>query len=306
VVRAPLFAVVALVATILLPSAGAVTKGQERVLLVLATSGPKPYSVADVQGTVRQADSFLEASSLNQVRLQVDVTPWLPAFNANPGCGFEAALAPARVAAGRAGYNPGVYDDAIYAIADSRCAFHGETWGHEVMLTRQPSLQLLVHELGHTFGLGHAQGATCTGKPLRCSIDETGDPFSPMGNGTLDFSAYEKVTLGWLPSQPHITAAGRYNLATPTFKTKLPQALVVETEETSWWIEYRSQPFRGLLIRSVTERTPSPFAPPAALILNPTKAARPWIAARQSYRIPDSFRVTLVKAGKAQAQVQLG
>jgi hypothetical protein len=305
VARAPLLAVVAaLFAMVVLQSAGAVTKGQQRVLLVLATAGAKPYTVSDVEATARQVDAFFRTSSLGLVRLAVDVTPWLPAFNANPGCGFEAALAPARLAAGQAGYNPARYDDAVYAIAESHCAFHGETWGREVMLTRQPTLQLLVHELGHAFGLGHAQASTCIPRPLRCSLDETGDPFSPMGAGVLDFSAYEKVTLGWLPSPPHVSAPGRYVLATPTFKTKLPQALVVDTEEISWWIEYRSQPFRGLVVRSVAPRQAlSPFTAPSVLLLNPTKTPRPWIGLKQSYRIPDSYRITLVGAGKTQAQL---
>jgi hypothetical protein len=313
VARAPLVAVVALVAMVVaLQPAGAVTKGEERVLIVLATSGPKPYSVAEVESTVRQVDAFFRTSSLGHVQLHVDVTPWLPAFTGNPGCGgftnasFDAVLAPAREAAGRAGYNAAHYDDAVYAIADSRCAFFGETWGRQVMLTRQPTLQLLAHELGHAFGLGHAHATDCKTSPVTCGVDGTGDMLSPMGTGTLDFSAYEKVTLGWLPAQPRVTVPKRYVLATPTFKTKLPQALVVETADGSWWIEYRSQPFRGLVVRFVDESpTPSPFAPASVLIRSPTKAHRPWIALKESYRIPASFRVTLVRAGKATAQVQL-
>src|SRR5438132_188499 len=160
-----------------LQPAGAITKGQERVLIVLATSGPKPYSVAEVETTVRQVDAFFRTSSLGQVQLHVDVTPWLAAFPDNPGCGgltsasFDAVLAPAREAAGRAGYNAAHYDDAVYAIADSHCAFFGETWGRQVMLTRQPTLQLLAHELGHTFGLGHAHATDCNVSPLKCGVD---------------------------------------------------------------------------------------------------------------------------------------
>jgi len=311
VARAPLFAVAALLATLIVQQAGAVVRGDKRVLIVLATSGSQPYSVAEVERTVRQADAFFRASSFGQVRLDVDVTPWLAAFNADPGCGgltsdsFEAVVAPARVAAKRAGYNAARYDDAIYAIADSHCAFHGETWGNEVMLTRQPTLQLMVHELGHTFGLGHAQASTCTVKPARCSLDGTGDSLSPMGKGTLDFSAYEKVTLGWIPPEPHVSSAGRYVLAPPTFKTKLPQALLVDTTEGAWWIEYRSQPFRGIVFRFVDRQiAPSAFAPPAALMQNPTKAGRPWVARGEGYRIPGSFRVTLVRAGAARAEVR--
>jgi hypothetical protein len=309
--RVPLVAVAALLAALVVQSAGAVVKGDERVLVVLATSGPKPYTVADVERTGAQARSFFSNASFAQVQLRIDVTPWLPAFTVNPGCGggtnrsLDNVVAPARIAADLAGFDATRYDDVIYTIADSRCGFHGTTWGKEVMLTRQPNLQLLVHELGHAFGLGHAQASDCIKVEGLCGIDETGDPFSPMGNGELDFSAYEKVTLGWIRTQPHVTAAKRYVLAPPTAQSKLAQALVVETPAGAWWIEYRSQPFRGLLFRFVTnEVVPSPFAQSAALITKLTKFERPWLERGETYRIPGSFRVTLAKATSGRAEVR--
>jgi hypothetical protein len=313
VARAPLYAVAALFATTLLvQSAGAVAKGEERVLVVLATSGPMPYTVADVQQTVREANSFINTASFGQTRLRVDVTPWLSAFNGNPGCGgttnrsLAAVVAPARVAADRAGYDVSHYDDVVYAVADSHCGFHGATWGNEVMLTRQPTLQLIVHELGHTFGLGHAQSAACLGPSRMCGrFDETGDPFSPMGSGELDFSAYEKTVLGWIRPQPHVSEPKRYVLAPPTSRSSLAQALIVDVDDGSWWIEYRAQPFRGLLFRFVDEvRAMRPFAAPAVLVLSPTKAKRPWVARGESYRLPGSFKVTLTKATATQAEVR--
>lgn len=311
--RTPLLAVVALLAAAVgLPSAGAAAKGEERVLVVLATNGPRPYTVAEVQQTAREIETFFQVSSFGQMKLHVDVTPWLSAFTASPGCGgltnesFEAVVAPARVAADRAGYQMARYDDAIYAIANVRCAFHGETWGREVMLTTQPNLQLAAHELGHTFGLGHAQASSCSANPLGCARDGTGDPLSPMGQGAVDFSVYEKVTLGWIPAQPRVSTPGTYTLAVPTLQTKLRQALVVETEDGDWWIEYRSRPFRGLVVRWVDDLPrPAPFAAPSLLVMDPVKRGRPWIAKGQSYRLPGSFQVTLLRTGAARAQVRL-
>jgi hypothetical protein len=192
----------------------------------------------------------------------------------------------------------------IYALPDAHCGFFGATFGHQVMLTREPTLELLAHELGHTFGLGHAHGSDCTNW-LRCALEDTGDPFSPMGSGALDYSAYEKALLGWIPAQPHITTPKRYVLAPPTAKSSLAQALVVDTAGGTWWIEYRSQPFRGLLFRFVdSEQHSGPFLPSAVLILRPTKHDRPWLVKGESYRIPLSWRVTLTKATVARAEVR--
>ena len=126
-----------------------------------------------------------------------------------------------------------------------------------------------------------------------------------MGSGELDFSVYEKVTLGWIRPQPHVTAPKRYVLATPTSTSRLAQSLIVDTEAGAWWIEYRSRPFRGLLFRFVDNSVvPSPFAESAVLIRKLTKARRPWLTRGESYRIPGSFRVTLTKAGAGQAEVR--
>jgi hypothetical protein len=192
----------------------------------------------------------------------------------------------------------------IYELPDARCGFYGATYGHQVMLTREPTVELLAHELGHTFGLGHAMGADCTDL-LRCGLEDTGDSLSPMGTGTLDYSAYEKFLLGWIPSQPHVTAPKQYVLAPPTGMSRLAQALLVETSRGTWWIEYRSRPFRGLVFRFVDADIHSaPYAPSAILILRPTKHARPWIVKGESFRIPLSWRVTLTKATAARAQVR--
>jgi hypothetical protein len=310
VARAPLYAVVALIAAVALPSAGAAAKGNEHVLIILASADSKPYPVSDVQRTAREASAFFEASSFGQVHLDVDVTPWVAVVSGGSTCGastrgLEAVVAPARQAAARAGFNPDRYDDVVYTLADSHCGFLGETFGHQVMLTRQPTVPLLLHELGHTFGLGHAQAADCMTSPVRCGIYETGDTLSPMGSGTLDFSAYEKYVLGWIPPQPHVTVAKSYVLAPPTSFSKVAQALIVDTSQGSWWVEYRSKPFRGLVFRFIDSRNPpSQFAPSAVLILKPTKAVRPWIVKGETFRIPFSFRVTLTKTSAARAVVR--
>jgi hypothetical protein len=307
--RAPLLAVVAFLAAAVLPSAGAAPKANQRVLVVLASTGSKPYPVADVQRAFAQLNQFIERSSFGQAHVAADVTPWLTGLTAKPSCGagastIDSVFAPARKEAESAGFDAARYDTVVYTLPDARCGFFGATFGHEIMLTREPTVELMAHELGHSFGLGHAMGADCIDY-LHCSLEDTGDTLSPMGSGSLDYSAYEKSLLGWIPAQPRVTAPKSYVLAPPTGKTKLAQALVVDTSRGTWWIEYRARPFRGLLFRFVdADNHSAPYSPSAILILRPTKKARPWIAKGETYRIPLSWRVTLTKASTTQAIVR--
>lgn len=307
--RAPLLAVVALLGAVALPSAGAAPKANERVLVVLASTGSRPYAVADVQRTLAQANEFMQRASFGQVHLIAEVTPWLTGLSAKPGCGaidgsIDSVLEPARREAAGAGFDTSRYDTVVYELPDARCGFFGATFGHQIMLTREPTVDLLAHELGHSFGLGHAMGANCIDY-LRCSLEDTGDTLSPMGSGSLDYSAYEKSILGWIPPQPRVTAPKSYVLAPPTSRSRLAQALVVDTARGAWWIEYRAQPFRGLVFRFVdAENHSAPYAPSAILMLKPTKRARPWIVKGETYRIPSSWRVTLTTVSAKQATVR--
>ena len=301
-------AVVALFASMTLVASGSAATGQDRVLAVLATSGPTPYSIADFRSVAADVGQFFQSSSLGGVHLSFDVTPWLDVFGASPSCGgfsdrsLDGVVAPARAAALEAGYDPAQYDQVLYALGDARCGFYGVTWGRQVMLTRPPSVDLLVHELGHTFGLGHALASTCA---VGCGTLDPGDPYTPMGTGGFDFSAYEKSVLGWIGPQPRATASGTYTIVPPTKKTKLSQALVIDGPEGQWWLEYRSR-FRGVLVRFVSaEQSESVFAPSATLILRPTGAKRDWMVAGETFRAPHLFTAKLVRATATAATLRL-
>lgn len=277
------------------------------MLVVLATTGQAPYSVADFRNVAKTADAFFRTSSFGRMHLSFDVTPWLATRTPASSCGgfndrsMDNIVAPAREAAQEAGYKFARYDQVFYALADVRCGFYGYTWGRQVVLTRPPSVELLVHEMGHTLGLGHALASTCA---VRCGTLDPGDPFSPMGVGLLDFSVYEKTLLGWIGPQPRAATSGTYTLVPPTRQTKLAQALVIDTPIGQWWLEYRAR-FHGVLVRYIdAEQSLGPFAASATLILRPTGAKRDWVAPGETFRAPGLFTVRLARAAAGAATLR--
>jgi hypothetical protein len=306
-------AITALLAALLfVPAASAATAtGNQRVLVVLGTSGAQPFSVAEAQAAARATAAFYHTASFGKLTLDFEVTPWLLAFTRDPGCSakdqtsLDQLLRPEQIAVQQAGYVPSDYPRVVYVVANSHCGFYGMTVGHETMLTRAPSIELLAHELGHSFGLGHSNTARC---PQDCTMTSPGDPFDPMGTGEqlIDFNAYEKVLLGWLPPQPRVSRSGAYALVPPSIPGNGSHALVIPTEGGEWWIEYRARPFRGLLVRYVDfGLATAPFAPSPILIVNPTGHHRDWVAAGETYRAPEAFSIRLTRARAAQARVRI-
>jgi hypothetical protein len=301
-----------LLALLFVPTSSAATAtGEQRVLIVLGTTGVQPFSVAEAQASARATAAFFRTASYGKLTLDFDVTPWLLAFTRDPGCGatnqatLDQLLLPERLAVQGAGYIPADYLRVVYVVAQSHCGFYGMTVGHETMLTRAPTVELLAHELGHSYGLGHSNTALC---PQDCTMTSPGDPFDPMGTGDqlIDFNVYEKVLMGWLPEQPEISRSGVYALVPGSSAGNGSHALVIPAIGGQWWIEYRSRPFRGLLVRYVDfGLATAPFMPSPILIVRPTGHRRDWVALGETYRAPEGFTVRLVRARAAQARVRI-
>ena len=297
--------------TLFVPGAAADSTGAHRVLVILATWGPQPWTVDEVRRTVfDESDAFLRRSSFGLLSLHGDVTPWLAAYPGRPACPppLHERVAPGLsepplAAARRAGYAPEAYDRVVYVVPRTECEWNAVGVGREALLNGIVSAWLVVHELGHTYGLAHARGSTC--RAGVCRPDEYGDPFSPMGHGLVDFSAYEKVTVGWLRDVARVRRAGSFVIGRPDVLGAAPHALVVPTGSGEYWLEQRLdvQP-PGLAGRVVEADVPDDdLAPPTRFRHDPTRTGKDVVGAGEVYRVPGSFTVRYDPVAEGRATV---
>jgi len=289
--RTTLLVVAALVVALSVPSSGAADVGSQRVLFVLATWGPQPFTPADVMASFAEAAHFYDRSSFHQLTLSAEATPWLPAFSAAPACPDDlgdhvpAAFSdPPNAAAAAAGYRVESYDRVIYVTARMACNWDGLGVGHQIVLNADHNWNDIVHELGHTYGLAHARSERCRG----CDKDEYGDPFSPMGHGLLDFSAYEKLQMAWLHEVTHVSRRGSYAIGRPDIQGATPYALVIETGLREYWIEQRLDAAPpGLVIRTIEPDLSDFMAAPELLLYIPELT----VGRGQTFRVGGVFSV---------------
>jgi hypothetical protein len=290
--RGLLLAVVATMAVLSPAFAAEPVVGEQRVLVVLATWGPQPFAREEVASAFAEADRFYRKASFDQLSLRGDVTPWLTGYATRPECPrppFEPGRVPAALtngpdaAAAAAGYRVESYDRVIYVIPRIACTWAGIAAGRQVVLNDSSAWRDFVHELGHTDGLAHAKAQLCRG----CQIDEYGDPFSPMGHGLVDFSAYEKLQMGWIRDVARISRAGSYRIGRPDVLGATPYALVVRTAAGEYWFEQRLDvPTHGLVVRKILPDEPNELeAPPTLLLFTPS----PTIGRGETFRVAGVF-----------------
>jgi len=288
------------------PSPSRAVTGEQDVLVVLATWGPTPFVVGDVRREVfDEAAAFLRRSSYGKVTLRGEVTPWLRVLPPSPACSDEwweqgiprAVSGPARAGAAARGYRLGTFDRVIYVVPSSRCAFLGLGWGAEALLNGSIDAELVVHELGHTWGLGHAGAATCADDT--CALEEDGDVYSPMGMGFDDFSVIEKVRLGWTSSVAVMRRPGTFRIGRAGGVGRRALALRIDTALGAYWLEYRPRRVDlgrdgvlpgGVVTRYVPEaRTNDPLGTTSVLIQRPARRPRPVVTVGETIRVPGVF-----------------
>ena len=274
------------------PAARGAAVGRDRVLAVLIARGPQRYSRASVETAFADAGAFLHRSSFGKLTLVPTLTPWLDGGSLRPDCsGSDRAFEPLRAIAAAAGYDPATFDSVFYVVDGVRCGFDGIEHDSDALLVTEPDARLIVHELGHTFGLPHAAAnGICT---WFCMTYEQGDPFSPMGAGFTDFNAYEKEQLGWIPRQERVTRPGNYSVAPPMAIGSRRHALVLDMPDGEYWLERRPGAGAPALIVHVVhpELTASWPIASATLLLGPIHRGHAAITRGQVFRVRGEFSV---------------
>ncbi len=283
---------------LLVPSAGA-AQGELRVLYVLATWGPTPFSEADLERVAAETDAFFRGSSSGRLSL--------PGSNAGPlrlpRAVFDSCDATVLRNASPASTFAGFDRVAFVTPTVPSCQFLGEANPTEVFLNGAAFMALAAHELGHTLGLGHASRWDCAGGS--CSVDEYGGEFSVMGGGAGDLNAFEKAKLEWLTGVARPTGNATHEIGPVDGATTLPQALVVTTAASEFWFESRGgatpaflgsaeQPAGVAVIAGPANgAVASPYPRDNLLLPNPRGSGRFAYGPGETFTSPGAFRVTV-------------
>jgi hypothetical protein len=254
------------------PPAAASIAGDQRVSLVLlnfANNPAEPIAPADAAVQMftdpRSVAAYYAASSYGQMRITGDVYGWVTVPFDDTACNNAAWTAAARERVEAAGGNVSGY--VVYAWPKTyACQWGGKAAvGGPTAYANGINWHTITHELGHSFGLQHANGWRCTDSTGAlvavsgsCSSREYEDPFDVMGlccSQTFSLNATHRWVLGWLtPADTQtVTTSGDY-LIRPIEQTgptpaelRIPRLVGKGGAVLDWY--------------SVEFRQPSPFDP---------------------------------------------
>jgi hypothetical protein len=220
----------------------------------------EPISVASAQNAIDVlVNDYYKAQSYNKTTLTTVVTPVLrmPKTAAYYGTNdfYTTLLSDARAASKAAGstYDPANFDFDIAAFSKIFSGWSGRGYvgGKGTWLNGSFTLRTTGHELGHNYGVWHANYWNFTdGNPISPTGTnvEYGNPFDVMGGGATEayhFNAWFKNRLNWLITSQVKTAtsSGTYRIHAYDFPltTEFGALKIVKDSTKNYWLEFRQK-----------------------------------------------------------------
>lgn len=250
-----------------MPAASVPSVGVVKVLYVpamFADQGQIPSSEATMMDGMRQVAEFYQAQSYGRLTLVATVTPpvrlprnqaWYVGKDTTSGFikeidGLGAEVDHAKQAARAAGYDWQDYHCFCVRANGGARAPTSYGGGGNVWM-RNDNVSTIAHEIGHAFGLAHANfwltnGASVAGPG---GNEEYGDIFDNMGSTSPPsghYNAQAKNQVRWMPPEfaPLVTASGQYRISafdTPRLVPGQIYGLQVRKDtERTYWGEFRT------------------------------------------------------------------
>lgn len=209
------------------------TFGAQYTLVVLVNfqdDAVQPYTISDAQAMYSgSVNDFFAENSYGQASIVPTVVGWYTIPDSVTTCNLSQIATDAQNAAVAAGTNLSNYTRYVYMFPQNNaCGFAGssyvggnpsQSWINGSSLT----IDVLNHELGHSFGLWHSHSLDCGTSATICSsgtVVEYGDRLDVMGTSQTaspDYNAFQKERLGWLnsgalPAITTVTSSGTYTI----------------------------------------------------------------------------------------------
>lgn len=230
------------------------TKGAKRLLYIptrYSNQSSPPTSKSTAESALNQVSQFFAAQSYQQTSVTFDVSD--PVQVAQTASHYESvglgqlyndAVALAR----NVGWDADDYDFVFIRHAGGPGGAGVGLVGEKGAWVQTDSWSVLAHELGHNYGLSHANGwRPKTSVPFGPGETiEYADEFDLMGPNRGSFSTYEKSVLHWMPDANflRVTNGGTYRLHAfdvgPLAGNQL-YALSLRKDVRDYWLDYRGE-----------------------------------------------------------------
>lgn len=240
-----------------LPPASSWTEGPKTLLFIrvdYSDDPGDPISQSSAEALINtQVNNFFGANSFGKTSLSTTVTPTLrlPKTKAEyqMNQNYTLLMFDARAAATAAGYTLANFQLEIVGFKStfSGWAGRGYVGGKGTWLNGNFSLRVTAHELGHNYGVYHANfwnaGNTVIGAG---SNQEYGNPFDVMGGGQEHFQAWFKRRFDWVtsPEVEAVAASGTFRIQAleQPVASGLHALKVRRDAQKDYWVEFRPGP----------------------------------------------------------------